>query len=95
MALDSVERGTLEKLIDRTVESIPSWIKEIREIKKELQIKEEGDYALGFAWGHIYTDFRNYLVNMRGKNFDDELAEFGAILNKRTKEMKEAIFRSG
>ncbi len=50
MVLDTLTRGTLEKIIDDEIAKIPDYVRRIRQVKSYLQIKEEADFIAGIVW---------------------------------------------
>ena len=98
MVLDNKNRGLLEKEIDSTIDVIPIYIKKYRDsnMKARLQYRDEADFVLGLAWGKIIFAFTHnfWIKNLRFPS-KEEVEEIHLIIEKRTREMKEAIFRSG
>lgn len=98
MTLDEIERGTLEKIIDKTVEMIQDIIPAARDpsLKKLIQIDKEEDFVMGMSFGVIYADFMNYLITTKNrKTSADDHKELAVIIARRAREMKEAIFKAG
>jgi len=98
MALSDEERGFLEKLIDGSIKEIKSTIDIARNEsnRKEWQIQNDGDFALGWAMGTIFDNFALYLTNSRQRNPEHEDIEQAVeIITKRVREIKEAIFKCG
>jgi hypothetical protein len=98
MVLDNKSRGILEKEIDNTIEAIPIFVNKYRDttMKARLQYRDETDFVLGFAWGKIiFTFVHNFWIKNRRFPSKDEVVEIHLIIERRTRELKEAIFRSG
>ena len=99
MGLKGEDRGMLEKIIDQQVSSIGKHVKIWRspEYQKLYQIKDPDDFAYGHAQGSIITKFETYygLVYHNKNPTDDEIDEIAEIILKRSREIKEAIFKSG
>jgi hypothetical protein len=98
MVLDSKNRGILEKEIDSTIDAIPIFVKKYRDttMKARLQYKDEVDFVLGFVWGKvIFTFVHNFWIKNRRFPSKDEVVEIHLIIERRTREIKEAIFRTG
>lgn len=98
MVLDSKNRGTLEKEVDNTIDAIPIFLKKYRDstMKARLQYRDEADFVLGFAWGKIiFTFVHNFWIKNRRFPSKDEVDEIHLIVEKRTREIKEAIFQAG
>ena len=98
MVLDSKNRGLLEKEIDNTIDAIPIFVKKYRDstMKTRLQYRDEADFVLGFVWGKIiFTFVHNFWIKNRRFPSKDEVEEIHLIIERKTREMKEAIFCSG
>lgn len=98
MVLDNVDRGFLEKEIDRAISEVPLVMKAVREsgYKKIANIREETDYVLGYVMGEIIKGFSIYFATRHGRiATPEELQEMTSIPLKRTKEIKDAIFNCG
>ena len=98
MILDSKNRGMLEKEVDNTIDAIPIFIKKYRDstMKARLQYRDEADFVLGFTWGKIiFTFVHNFWIKNRRFPSKDEVDEIHLIVEKRTREIKEAIFQAG
>jgi hypothetical protein len=98
MVLDSKNRGMLEKEVDNTIDAIPIFIKKYRDstMKARLQYRDETDFVLGFTGGKIiFTFIHNFWIGNRRFPTKDEVEEIHLIVEKRTREIKEAIFQSG
>jgi hypothetical protein len=93
--LDDKMRGALDQLIDRTTVSFHALMSSIRIDKAEFHIQSESDYAIGLAHGMILTGFTSDFKahNNREPN-QEEIIEVSKVLFKRTKELREAIFKS-
>lgn len=88
-------RGALNQLIDRTTVSFHTVMSSLRIDKSCFSIQNEPDYALGLAHGMILTGFMSEFKdhNKREPN-QEEMIEMSRILFDRTKELREAIFKS-
>jgi len=98
MVLDAEMRGNLEKVIDNAISKIPKTVDMARTVTavRELQIKNPDDFALGLAWGDIIRAFsERYALKHSGLPSEEETSEISDIVMKRTKEIKEAIFKCG
>ena len=98
MVLDSRNKGILEKEIDNTISTIPIFVKKYRDttMKERLKYKDEADFVLGFVWGKIiFTYIHNFWIKNRRFPSKDEMEEIHLIIERRTREMREAIFHSG
>jgi hypothetical protein len=98
MVLDSKHRGILEKEIDNTIQAIPIFVKKYRDItmKARLQYRDEADFVLGFACGKIiFTYIHNFWIKNRRFPSKDEVEDMHLIIERRIREIKEAIFRTG
>ena len=98
MALDNEDRAFLEKTIDSTVKQIPNFVKMARmEVyQKYAQYKEADDFVLGFAIGIIYGGFvEHFITRQQRRPSEDEIGEANEVILRRTREIKEAIFKCG
>ena len=98
MVLDEEMRGILEKVIDHTISKIPKIVDMARTVSaiRELQIKNPDDFVLGLAWGDIIRAFsERFALKRSGVPSEEETGEISNIVMKRTKEIKEAIFKCG
>jgi hypothetical protein len=99
MGLTEGDRGMLEKIIDQQVSTIGKYVKTWRspEYQKLYQIKDPDDFAYGYAQGSIIAKFETYYALVYNKKIPtaDEIDEIAEITLKRSREIKEAIFKSG
>ncbi len=63
MALSNEERGFLEKLIDQEIKGMKGTIDIARgeQSKREWQVLNDEDFALGWALSTIFNNFRSFL----------------------------------
>jgi len=98
VALDYEDRAFLEKTIDSIINQVSTIMTMARteEYKKFIRYKDEGDVVLALATGMIYGAFVQYF-NTRQKREPnpDEVSEANEVIFRRTKEIKEAIFKCG
>ena len=98
MELSTLDRGQLEKIIDRIISEAGNDVKVYRqpEIKKIFMIQREEDFVLGWSIGTIVADFSNYfaLANKRMITLE-ELVEILKIISVRIREIREEIFKTG
>ena len=98
MGLDATDRGVLEKIIDHGIEKIPELLPVFRtsEIKSRFQITNPEEFCYGHVHGRIFAEFAAHYAVTHGDIVpDDEMNEVGNILEKRSKEIKNAIFNCG
>ena len=98
MTLGVEERGLLEKSIDYEIKKMNQTIMFGRDenSKKVLQIKNDSDFALGWALGSIISSFSHNMVERRNSILSQEdTDEAMDIVIKRVREIKEAIFKCG
>jgi len=98
MTLSNEDRGFLEKRIDSEVKDIANTIGIARnEVnKKEWQIENDGDFALGWALASVYSDFSHYYsLSHKGNPEREDVDQAVEIITKRIREIKEAIFKCG
>ena len=92
--LDSNIRGSLDRIIDQMVSSLPitlSWLREAG-LKATLHIDNEKDYALGYAHGVIKASFLStfFMRNKRQPEAEGTI-EADTIIYKRTAELRDSI----
>jgi len=98
MALSNEERGFLEKRIDDEIKGMKATIDIARSEnnRKEWQILNDADFALGWALGTIFNDFSHYISSIHQKRIDQvDIEQAIEIITKRVREIKEAIFKCG
>jgi len=98
VALDNEDRAFLEKTIDSTIRQVPGLMKLVRveEYQRLLQYKDGGDVVLGFAIGMIYGGFVQYFITRQQRQPNpDEVSEANEVIFRRTREIKDAIFKCG
>jgi len=98
MGLDYTDRGALEKIIEHGIEKIPELLPFFRDsqTKSRFQITNSEEFCYGHIQGRIFTEFASYYVTTHGRILsDDEIKEFGEILEKRSRDIKTAIFNCG
>jgi len=98
VSLDTTDRGTLEKIIEHGIEKIPTLLQSFRtqETKARFQIINPEEFCYGHIHGRIFAEFAAHYVITHGKNMsDDEVTEVGEVLERRSKDIKIAIFNCG
>ena len=98
MVLDNEDRAFLEKTIDSIINQVPIIMKMVRteEYKKFIQYKDEGDVVLALATGIIYGVFIQYfLTRQQREPNSDEFGKANQVIFRRTREIKETIFKCG
>jgi len=98
VALDNEDRAFLEKTIDSIINQVLIIMTMARteEYKKFFQYKDEGDVVLALAMGMIYGGFVQYFITRHERNINpDETGETNGVILRRTREIKEAIFKCG
>ncbi len=98
MALDNEDRAFLEKTIDSIINQVPTIMTMARteEYKKFIQYKDEGDVVLALSMGMIYGAFVQYFLTRQQREPNpDEIVESNQVILRRTREIKEAIFKCG
>jgi hypothetical protein len=94
--LDTQMRGILDKIIDQVIISILLRLYSLRKGEaKELQVRNEEDYILGFAHGAITGGFITTFsaMHIRPTNYEDQEARRLAL--NRSPEIREAILNPG
>jgi hypothetical protein len=95
--LDTHMRGILDKIIDQVINSIPLRLYSLRRGEgKELQVRNEEDYMLGFAHGAIMGGFITTFsaIHRRPTNYEEDQEARRLALN-RSPEIREAILKPG
>lgn len=98
MNLNSEARGALEKIIDDAIKGIPQQVSLFRRqsMKSELHLTKEEDFVLGMTWGSIMSIFiGRQMIQYQRLMMQNEKEEMLAIILKRTREMRDAIFNVG
>ena len=98
MVLDEQTRGILENQIDRAIENIPGLAKlsQREDFREHFQLREESDFMVGMVWGYVLRAFQDLFIldHSRPPN-EMEALDAMSIVFKRTKEIREAIFKCG
>ena len=98
MVLSNEERGHLEKSIDREISSLSTTISlaRVARYNTQWQLKNDEDFALGWALGSIICDFSHNITNTRQVDpSQEDMDEAVEIITKRIREIKESIFKCG
>jgi len=98
VTLDNEDRAFLEKTIDTIINQVPTIMTMARteEYKKIFQYKDEGDVVLALAMGMIYGALAQYFVTRHERSTNpDETNESNQVILRRTREIKDAIFKCG
>jgi len=65
-------------------------------IKKFIQYKDESDVVLALSTGMIYGAFVQYFITKNQRDVNpEEINESNQVILRRTREIKEAIFKCG
>ena len=99
MALKEKDRTMLLTMIDEEIGKIPGLIKNLRlpEFRDVFQIKDESEYVYGYTHGSIVGKFETYyfVVHSGKKPSGNEVDEIAKTLFQRSKDIREAIFKTG
>jgi len=98
VALDNEDRAFLEKTIDSIINQVPAIMTMTRteEYKKFIQYKHEWDVVLALAMGMIYGVLTQYFITRHERTTNpDETSESNQVIFRRTREIKDAIFKCG
>jgi len=98
MVLDDRTRGILENQIDKAIENIPNLAKlsQREDFRKHFQLKEESDFMVGLVWGYVLRAFQDmFILDYSRLPNEMETSDAMTIVFKRTKEIREAIFKCG
>jgi hypothetical protein len=90
------ERGLLEKIIDDEIRDLPTITKAFRQTRNQFMLKEEIDFALGFAVGEITMKFAAaFLILKNVTPAVEDMVEVMTITARRSRELREAILKAG
>jgi hypothetical protein len=94
--LDDKLRGMLEKIIDQSVESLPSSSPSMNARREAgLNVQSDLDYSLGYAHGSIRASFYCTFIMINGRAPDTlETLEVDEVIYRRTGELKNALSKS-
>ena len=98
MGLSVIDRGFLDKIIDKEIAEIPSQVKSFREprIKTKFQLKEPNDFVFGVAFGTMLDSFSSYYTQIYQKPpTQSEIDEVVSVIDNRIAEIRNAIFNCG
>ena len=98
MVLDDRTRGILENQIDKAIKTIPQLAKlsQREDFRKYFQLKEESDFMVGLVWGYALRAFQDMFILDHSRLPNEmETSDAMTIVFKRTKEIREAIFKCG
>jgi hypothetical protein len=94
--LDSEMRGALETIADAVINAVPNLASNMKqEEAKNLKVKNNDDYLLGYAHGEIMGSFSTTFLaaNKRPTN-EEEYQQAREIVYNRTDEIMRAIFKA-
>jgi hypothetical protein len=96
MSLTEYMRGVLENLIDQSINMTPIFVNMARNNNtSEFGITTLDDYVLGIVQGSIMGLFVSFYRSSLAQDLPPNLqTEVGQIIFRRTKEIREAIFKS-
>lgn len=97
MSLNNNIRGLLENIIDESILIMPALMSLFRNTSPpEFGIQRLEDYAFGYVQGLILGQFICSYRAIFAQNLQPEIsAEAGRILLRRSRDIREAIFRAG
>ena len=82
-------------MIDNAIAITPVFVSSLRPINPAFGIKNEEDFAFGFIYGLIMGQSRVYMLSNYEEASEADLRAAASLVVKRTKEIKEAIFKAG
>jgi hypothetical protein len=90
-------RGLLENIIDESIHIMPALMNLFRNnVPPEFGIQRLEDYAFGYIQGMILGQFISSYRAIFAQNLPQEVAaDAGRILLRRSRDIREAIFRVG
>jgi len=98
LGLDLSDRGALERIIEIRIEEIPDIMRVFRnqDIRERHQIRNADEFAYGYIYGKIIATFEAHMITTHQKEMSqDKVNEMFSITEKRTKEIKDAIYKCG
>ena len=99
MALKDKDKTMLLSMIDEEIGKIPGLVRNLRlpEFRDVFQIKDESEYVYGYTHGSIVGKFETYyfIVHKGEKPSGAEVDEIAKTLFKKSKDIREAIFKTG
>jgi hypothetical protein len=97
MSLNDYLRGIVERYIDDGIQSVPVLVQVYRQhASKELGITTMEDYIFGFIHGWILAQFVNTYRSLYSQLPPlDIQQQVGAIIFRRSREIRDAIYRQG
>jgi hypothetical protein len=99
MALKEKDRTMLQTMIGEEIGKIPGLVRNLRlpEFRDVFQIKDESEYVYGYTHGSIVGKFETYyfVVHSGKKPSGDEVDEIAKTLFQKSKDIREAIFKTG
>lgn len=97
MTLNDHMRGILENLIDDSIRMVPTWVNMARNNNPpEFNIQTLDDYILGFVLGSIMGIFLSLYRTSLAQDLSPNIqVEVSKIIFRRTREIREAIFKAG
>ena len=99
VALQQKDRSVLQAMIDEEIAKIPQLVRNLRlpEFRGFFQIKNEGEYVYGYTHGSIVGKFETYyfVVHSGKKPSGDEVDEIAKMIFQKSKDIREAIFKTG
>lgn len=97
MGLTPTDRGVLEKLVDESLEYCPPFVNLLRDKDSPIgkHLKNVEDYVLGQMHGFVIGGYLDYISKQYTLPTPELLDEIQQVLQNRTPEMKEAIFKQG
>jgi hypothetical protein len=99
VALKEKDRTMLHTMINEEIGKIPGLVRNLRlpEFRDVFQIKDESEYVYGYTHGSIVGKFETYYFIMHSgkKPSSDEVDEIAKTLFAKSKDMREAIFKTG
>lgn len=98
MSLDYTTRGIVEQEVENAINDIPDMMELYRQPNKRslYQYKDESDFILGLSLGRVlFVTICNFKIKFLRSASSEEVAEIRKIIDRRTPELREAIFRVG
>jgi hypothetical protein len=96
--VDIFKAGTLELIVNRVINEIPSFVKILRvaEGRKYYMYKTEEDFVLGWVVGRLATKCEDILTTLHARTLQwGEYAEIGNLLNNRMAQIRNKIAETG
>lgn len=98
MVLDLTDRGAIERIIEVRIGEIRDIMTMFRKqsVREQNQIRDADEFAYGYVYGKIIASCEALLIHSYDRTMrQDEIDEMFEIMEKRSREIKDAIYQCG